>query len=253
SDLLLPLGLLGLAPGALGNEVGAQAGDRLALPGRLDLGIVAVAAGVVGGGVVGQAVGDQFQHAAAVAIAGAGDGMVHGGAHGDDVVAVHLHAVEAAGQALLGQGLGAGLRVARHRDGPLVVDDAQHEGQGVGAGRVDGGVGVGLGAAAVADAGDRHARFAAQLEGQGGAGRVQALGGDGHAPGVVVRRAGEVVAALVAAPVHQHVARLHAAHELGAVLAVARREHVVVLHRAADADVGGLVAQAAGVGARSEE
>src|SRR5690606_34290709 len=144
---LLPLGLLGLAPGALGNEVGAQAGDRLALPGRLDLGIVAVAAGSAGGGGGGTAGGDPFPRAAAVAIAGAGDGMVHGGAHGDDVVAVHLHAVEAAGQALLGQGLGAGLGLARHRDRPLVVDDAQDEGQGVGAGRVDRRVGIGLGTA----------------------------------------------------------------------------------------------------------
>src|SRR3546814_20295229 len=43
--------------------------------------------------------------------------------------------------------------------------------------------------------------------------------------------------------------RLHAAHELGAVLAVAGREHVLGAHGGADADVGGLVAEAGGVGA----
>ena len=63
-------------------------------------------------------------------------------------------------------------------------------------------------------------------------------------------RAGEIVAAFVAAPVQQHFARLHAAHELRAVLAIARSEHVFGLHRGADADVGGLVAQAAGIGAQ---
>ena len=62
-------------------------------------------------------------------------------------------------------------------------------------------------------------------------------------------RAGEIVAALVAAPVHQHLARQHAAHELRAVFAVARREHVLGQHRGADADVRGLVAEAGGVGA----
>src|SRR3546814_499801 len=43
--------------------------------------------------------------------------------------------------------------------------------------------------------------------------------------------------------------RLHAAHERGAVLAVAGREHVLGAHGGADADVGGLVAEAGGVGA----
>src|SRR3546814_10765393 len=44
-------------------------------------------------------------------------------------------------------------------------------------------------------------------------------------------------------------ARQHAAHELRAVLAVAGCEHVLGPHRGADAEVGGLVSQAGGVGA----
>ena len=80
---------------------------------------------------------------------------------------------------------------------------------------------------------------------------MQALRGDRHAPREVV--AGGlvlvVVAALVAAPVHVDLARLHAAVQLGAVFAVAHGEHVFRLHRAADADVRGFVAQAARIGA----
>src|SRR5690606_18781381 len=103
----LPLGLLGLAPGALRGEPGAQARDRLALPGGLDLGVVAVAARVVGGGVVGQAVGEELDHRAALAGARAVHGLAHRVEHGDQVVAVDLQHVQAAGDALLRQGLGA--------------------------------------------------------------------------------------------------------------------------------------------------
>ena len=59
----------------------------------------------------------------------------------------------------------------------------------------------------------------------------------------------EIVAAFVAAPIQQHLARAHAAHELRAVFAITGREHVLGPHRGADADMGGLVAKAGGVGA----
>jgi len=98
--------------------------------------------------------------------------------------------------------------------------------------------------AAVADAGHGHARLAAQFEGERRTGRMQVLGADRHAPGKIVRRSGEIIAAFVAAPVHQHFARFDAAHELRAVLAIAGREYVVVLHRAADADVRRFVTEA---------
>src|SRR5690606_26451790 len=73
----LPRGFLGLAPRALGGEPGAQARDRFALPGGLDLGVLAVAARVVGGGVVGQAVGEELDHRAALAGARALHGLAH--------------------------------------------------------------------------------------------------------------------------------------------------------------------------------
>ena len=79
---------------------------------------------------------------------------------------------------------------------------------------------------------------------------MQALGGDRHAEREVLGRvAAVIVAAFVAAPVHQHVVRAHAAHEHRAILAVRRREHVVLLHRRADTHVCGFVAQAGGIGA----
>jgi hypothetical protein len=45
-----------------------------------------------------------------MAVACALEGVVHGFAHGDQVVAIDLHALQSAGQAFLRQGLGAGLR-----------------------------------------------------------------------------------------------------------------------------------------------
>lgn len=178
--------------------------------------------------------------------------LAHGFEHGNEVVTVHLQAVQAAGQALLRQRLRTGLRRAWHRDRPAVVDHAQDQRQRVGTGRVERGVEVGLGAAAIAAARHRHLRLALQLERQRRAGRVQALGGNRHADREVDRRIGiawVVAAALVAAPVQQHIAWTHAAFEHGAVLTVAGREHIAAAHRGTDAHMGGLVAQAGGVGA----
>ena len=63
------------------------------------------------------------------------------------------------------------------------------------------------------------------------------------------RGLGEVVAALVAAPVEEDLGHLHAAPELRAVFAIHGNEHVLRAHGRADADVRGLVAEAGGVGA----
>src|SRR5690348_11750007 len=56
-----------LVPGLLRLQPGAQALDRVLLPRVLDLFLATVAARVVGGGVVAQAIGDAFDHAGAVA------------------------------------------------------------------------------------------------------------------------------------------------------------------------------------------
>src|SRR5699024_8812440 len=240
-----------VVPGFLRLQPGAQALDRLLGPGFFHFLLAAVAARVVGGGVVAEAVGDRFDDAGAFAVARALHGITDGLAHGDDVVAVHLHGRQARGDALLRQGFGAGLDVARHRDRPLVVDDHGDHRQLARAGDVDGTHEVALAGAAVADGAYGHALFVADLEGQRRAGRMQALRADRHRPREIVARRFllVVVAAFVAAPVGVDVARFHAAVQLRAVLAVADRQHVLRTHGAADADVGGFVAQAAGVGA----
>ncbi|MNI32537.1 hypothetical protein D3C73_864530 [compost metagenome] len=201
--------------------------------------------------MVGQAIGHQFQHGATVAGQRTFARLQHGGHHRDQIVAVHLQAMQAASQALLCQRLGTGLGRTRDRDGPAVVDDAQDQRQLVGTGRIQCGVEVGLGTAAVAAHGHRDLLFLVELELQRSACGVQALGGNRHAEREVLGGiATVVVAALVAAPVHQHVVRAHATHEHGAVLAVGRCEHVVLLHRGADAHMRGFVAEAGGVGAQ---
>src|SRR4249919_3072306 len=118
-----------LVPDFQVGEVLAQAQEGLAFPAGLHFFLAAIAARVVGGGVVGQSVGDELDAAAAVAVARALEREVHGRAHRDDVVAVDLQRFQAAGDALLRQSLGAGLRLARYRDRPAVVDDALDEGQ----------------------------------------------------------------------------------------------------------------------------
>ena len=57
-------------------------------------------------------------------------------------------------------------------------------------------------------------------------------------------RHGEIVAAFITAPVQQHLARLHATHELRAVFAIAGGEGVFRAHARANAHMGGFVAQA---------
>src|SRR6185312_9487698 len=247
---LIALGLqlffLLLVPGFLRFQPRTQTLDRILGPGVLDFVLAAIAAGVVGGGVVAEAIGDAFDHAAALAGARAFDRVAHGFLHRDDVVAVDLDAEQPRGDAFLRQRPGAGLDLARHRDRPLVVDDRRDQRQVARAGHVDGAVEIGLRGTAVADGAHRDALFLADLERQRRTGRVQALRADRHRPREVVLRrlVLVIVAALVAAPVHVHVARTHAALQLRAVLAIAGREHIFLHHRGADADVGAFVAEA---------
>ena len=95
---------------------------------------------------------------------------------------------------------GGRLRRDRNRDRPAVVDDHEHHRQCARARQIERLVECALGGAAVADVGERAARLASHLERHGRAGRMQRLGGDGHAPGEIVSRTGEIVAALIAAP-----------------------------------------------------
>ena len=83
-------------------------------------------------------------HAAAFTRAGAFVRAAQAFQHRDQVVAVHLQAVQATSQAFLRQCLRASLRLAWHADRPAVVDHAQHHRQGIGTGGIHRGVEIRL-------------------------------------------------------------------------------------------------------------
>ena len=122
---------------------------------------------------------------------------------------------------------------------------SEHHRQRARSGQIERLVEGALRSAAVADVGERAARLPAHLERHGGAGRMQRLGGDGHAPGKVVarRRQSRCRAHRRPSRAGSPVMR-HAAPQLRAELAVHGREHVLGPHRRADADVRGLVPEA---------
>ena len=98
------------APDALRDEVLAQACDRLAVPMRADLRVIAIASRIIGGGVIAQAIGQCLDQARAVTGAGAREGSFHTGANRDHIVAVDLLARNARGDRLLRESLCCALR-----------------------------------------------------------------------------------------------------------------------------------------------
>ena len=172
--------LVGLGPDAGLAQEGAQARDRVVRPLPADLLAVAVAGGIVGGGVVGHPIGQRLDHARALAAARPLERALDQVADRDHVVAVDLLARDAGRDRLLRQRRGRGLGGARHRDRPLVVVDHEHRRHAPDAGDVDRLVEGAVRGRAVAAHADRDPRLALQLEGIGGAGRMQALARDRH-------------------------------------------------------------------------
>src|SRR5215472_669354 len=84
-----------LAPHAGGDEMVAQPGDRLFRPARADFGAAAIAARIVGGGVIAEAIGQRLDQMRTAAGASLGDRTLDGFANGNHVVAVDLFAFEA--------------------------------------------------------------------------------------------------------------------------------------------------------------
>ena len=119
---------------------------------------------------------------AAVAVARALDRVIERRAHRDQVVAVDLHAFEAGGDAFLRERLRRrSAPCAAPRSPTVVDDDARPAAAVIAPVDVDRAVEIALRRAAVADDGDRDARFLADLERERGAGSVQALRRDRHA------------------------------------------------------------------------
>src|SRR5690606_21714091 len=112
-----------LVPVAAADQEGLQALDWFALPGGGYLLAGAVAAGVVGGGVVAEAVGQALDEGRPLALTGPFQRRLYAGIDRQRIVAVHLLAGHAGADGLLRQGRRTALQRARHRDGPLVVVD----------------------------------------------------------------------------------------------------------------------------------
>src|ERR1051326_2424628 len=90
-----------LVPVLLTGEIRAQPGDRLFLPVLLYVLGRAGARRVIGGGVVPQPVGHRLDQPWALAGACSVERRIHGSAHGDHVVPVHLLAEETGGDCSL--------------------------------------------------------------------------------------------------------------------------------------------------------
>ena len=234
--------LLGRRPGAFRVQPGAQAHDRLLFPLFLQFLSAAIARRVVRGRMVAQPIRQRLQQCGpapgACALQRAPDDV----AYGDQVVAVDLLAGDAGRDAFLRQRLRGALHAAGNGDGVLIVHHHDDERELPGARSVDGFVEVALGGGTVAAHRERHARLAAQLHGVSDAGGVRHLRADRHVEREVVRRLGEHVTALVAAPIKERAVRRHAAQHEHAALAVARQQHIVLCEHRADAGVDRLLA-----------
>src|SRR3990167_6346517 len=82
--------LAALVPHALSRQIALQTLDRLFLPGLFALFGTAVAGGIVGGGVVAEAVAEALQQHRSLAVAGTLQGDLHALVNRNDVVTVDL-------------------------------------------------------------------------------------------------------------------------------------------------------------------
>src|SRR5215472_8208668 len=233
-DLCEQLLLVRLAPHAGGDEVVAQPRDRLVRPARAHFRTAAIAARIVGGGMIAEAISQRLNQMRTAARPRLGDRALDRLADGDDVVAVDLLAFEARRDRLLRQGLRRRLLGEGHRDRPAVVVDDEHDRQVPHPRGVERLGDIALRGRTVAK--DTHGDpfLAPQLEGEPDAYRVRRVCCDRNADGKILACLGKVAAALVAAPEQEQLDRAAAAPELRAVLAEAWQQHVFRAHCAGD-------------------
>src|SRR5690606_11157408 len=129
AELLLQPLFAGLVPEALAVQEALQPTDGFVLPGLAQLLGLAVAAGIIRGGVIAQAIGHAFNQGRPFARPGPLDGRAEPVVDRQHIIAVHLFPGNTGSQGLVGQGGRGGLQAARHRDGPLVVVHHEHHGQ----------------------------------------------------------------------------------------------------------------------------
>ena len=143
----------------------------------------------------------------------------------------------------------ARLLLARHRDGPMIVDDDEHHRQPPDAGEIHRFVKVALRGGAVPHHGDGDAALLAQFERRRDAHRMRGLARDRHGRREILPWDLVVAAALVAAPELQELRQRHAAPDLRRLFAIGDRHHVGWNHRSRIADADGLLPGAGGIGA----
>src|SRR5215469_2638584 len=245
-DFAEQLLLVRLAPHPSGNEIVAQSRDRLFRPARTDLRAAAIAARIVGGRVIAEAIGQRLDQMWTATRPGFGDRALDGFTNGDDVVAVDLLAFEACRDRLLRQGLRGGLLRDGHRDRPPVVVDHEHDRQVPHRGGVERLGDVALRGRAVAENADGDPFFLPQLKRERDADGVRRVGCDRNANREILTSFGEIASALVAAPVQEQLDRTDAAPELRPMLTEARQQHVFRAHCAGNADRDRLLPQRRG-------
>ncbi len=235
--------LPGVIPESRVDEKRAKSKQRLDRPRVLHFLRGTVAAGVIGRGVIAQSIGERLDQGRARAAPRRLERLAHHLAHREHIVAVNLHAGNTGGHGFLRQGLCGRLRADRNRNRPAVVDDDEHHGKRTRPGEVERLVEGALGRSTVADIGERAARLLQHLECHRRARRVQRLGGDRYAPGKIMPRHGEIIAAFVAAPVGENFRHGHAPPELRAEFTVHRRQHIFRPHGSAYSNVRGFMAE----------
>src|SRR3990167_1294507 len=106
-----------------------QAFHRFLQPGSIDFLVIAVTGGVIGRGVIAQAIGDGFDQCRTFAGTGFFQRILHGVVNGAHIIAIHLETFDAGGHCFLGNGGSAGLQMTRHGNGPLIIVHHQHQRQ----------------------------------------------------------------------------------------------------------------------------
>jgi len=101
----LQIRLLPVIPAVFTFQQAPESAQRLQRFGCRAVRRVGVAAHVVGGGVVAEPVGDSLDQGRALVAARPPQGFIQHRRHGEEVVAVHAHAGNAAGHGFLGQRL----------------------------------------------------------------------------------------------------------------------------------------------------
>ena len=179
------LRLLGLAEQAAPGEKGLHPQEGILLAPRLDELRGTVGPWIVGGGVPLHAIGHALEQRRSAALRRALSRADGGAVDGEQVVTVHALAADAVGERLLGDGLGRGLPLPRHADGPAVVSTGEDDRYLVHPREVQAGVEVVRTGGALAEVDERDHVVSLDARRPRGAHRMCDLGADGRADGGV--------------------------------------------------------------------